>query len=168
MSEAKFIIREPLLDPKEKVLGYELTWQPHGTGKKNSAPDDTAAQIAFVSERLNDPDAGWLLGENQVFLGATPALLTMELLGALPPKQTVLTLRLADFAQTETLLAVKALRDLGFGILLSGADFNAHDDKLLSLVSHLEVHFESGDFRAQAKMYGSLKQSSIRMVARQV
>ena len=30
MSQMKFIVREPLLDPKERVLGYELTWQGDG------------------------------------------------------------------------------------------------------------------------------------------
>lgn len=168
MSETKFIVREPLLSPKEKLLGYKITWQSDGEGGNKLSTATMAARIGVVSEQLTDAKAGWLLGENQIFLEATPELLTTQVLGQLPPKNTVLSIGLADLAQTETLLAVKALRDLGFGIMLRDADLETQDRGLLSLVSHVEVHFGASDFRNQAKMYGSLKQSSICMVARKV
>lgn len=168
MSETKFIVREPLLSPKEKLLGYEITWQPDGADGNKPSAATMAARIGVVSKQFTDAEAGWLLGENQIFLEATPELLTMQVLGELPPKNTVLSLGLADLAQTETLLSVKALRDLGFGIMLRNADLETQDRNLLSLVSHIEVHFGASDFRTQAKMYGSLKQSSICMVARKV
>lgn len=29
MYRTNFIVREPLLDPRQRVLGYELSWQQH-------------------------------------------------------------------------------------------------------------------------------------------
>lgn len=166
MSEANFILREPLLNSKQQVIGYELSWQQKNTDPLSDAKLNSL--LEFVAEQLMDPDEGWMLGESLIFLETVPALFQAPALKLLPPKNIVLTVRRSYLADEPTLEAVKALRAQGYGICLRGADINRLDKTILSLISHIEVRLSATDFAAQAKMYAALKQSSIRMVARQI
>ncbi|MDB5727680.1 MAG: hypothetical protein JWQ00_885, partial [Noviherbaspirillum sp.] len=43
MQEANFLVREPLLNAQERVLGYQLAWQPNDTtGARLTAEEATA------------------------------------------------------------------------------------------------------------------------------
>jgi len=166
MQDANFILREPLLNSKQQVIGYELSWQ-----QKNTDPlgdDDLNSLLEFVAEQLINEDGVWLLGESLIFLETVPALFQAPALKLLPPKNIVLTIRRSYLQDEATLEAVKALRAQGYGICLRGADINRLDKTVMGLISHIEVRLSATDFAAQAKMYAALKQSSIRMVARQI
>lgn len=165
MATENFIVREPLLDPKQQVLGYELGWQHTISGMEDA---DSLALVEFVGEQFDDPNEGWLLRNHLLFLPATQALLASDVLRALPPKNIVLTVKLVDLTHNATLAAVKEWRAQGFGVALAEVDFNQMTSSLLALASHVEVHFDSADLGSQARIYGLLKTSAVRMVARQV
>ncbi|PRC92976.1 EAL and HDOD domain-containing protein [Solimicrobium silvestre] len=166
MEDVNFILREPLLNSKQQVIGYELSWQ-----QKNTEPlnvEELNSLLVFVVEQFHDNDTGWLLADSLLFLETVPALFHLPALKLLPPANTVLTIRRSYLADEATLEAVKELRAQGYGICLRGADINRLDKTVLGLISHIEVRLSATDFAAQAKMYAALKQSSIRMVARQL
>ena len=168
MQTSDFIVREPLLDPKQQVLGYELSWQQSGSDKGLPGGSNPVALAALIGQHLNDAESGWLLGSALLFLQASPVLLAADALLALPPKNTVLALTAADLADRAVLGAVQELRVQGYGILLRNADFKALDRSLLGLLTHIEVRFDPDDLAGQAKIYGAFKQSSVRLVARGV
>jgi EAL and modified HD-GYP domain-containing signal transduction protein len=166
MHTADFIVREPLLDPKQQVLGYELSWRQSASDTDRANETDFAALAEFIGQQLNDAEGGWLLGGQLLFLQASPALLTAEVLQALPPENTVLTLGAADLADAADLAVAKERRAQGYGLCLRDSDFNVLDKTLLGLLTHIEVRFDPDDLASQARIYGALKQSSVRMVAR--
>ena len=66
MQDANFILREPLLNSKQQVIGYELSWQ-----QKNTDPlsvEELNSLLEFVAEQFIDPDDGWMLAESLVFI----------------------------------------------------------------------------------------------------
>ena len=73
MHETNFIVREPLLDPKQRVIGYELSWQQQDNVAVTE--DDLEALIGFVAENVNDAVHGWLLKDKKLFLDAVQYLL---------------------------------------------------------------------------------------------
>lgn len=168
MHEDNFIVREPLLDPKQRVIGYELSWQLTKKGAEKPTDEELEALVGFVAEQLVSEDGEWLLRDKILFLDAVPALLSTDALHAMPPEYTVLTLSRHDLANEDTLAAVRALRAGGIGISLRGADLQKLDKGLLPDISYIEVRFSGADVAAQAKMYAALKQSSVRMVGRPV
>ena len=167
MIEDNFILREPLLDPKQRVIGFQFFWQ-----QRDAAVEATSANLdhllEFVAGHLNDGSNGFLLGDSLLFLEAAPELLTAEGVKLFPPKSTVLILHKKYFANETTLEAVKKLRELGFGICLRGAEVTTLERSFFSYVTHIEVKLNASNFASQAKVYGSLKQSSVKMVARNV
>lgn len=165
MRDANFLVREPLLDPKQRILGYQFSWQrPDGSAAAGSEDDQDLVRHAVAG--LSDADGNWLLGENLIFLQATPAMLAEPALRALPPHKTVLCMASQDLANAETAAAVRELRSAGYGVSLTDAEALVHDKNLLLLVSRVEIRFGEAEFAAQARIYGALKQSTMRMVGR--
>ncbi|WP_426113238.1 EAL and HDOD domain-containing protein [Massilia sp. PWRC2] len=166
MHQTNFIVREPLLDPKQRVIGYELAWQDHDTQPADAAALE--ALVGFVAEHVNDSERGWLLRDKLLFLDAVPAMLSTDALYNMPPDRTVLTLKAADLADPNTLAAVRGLRAGGVGICLRGGDLQQLGPQLGTMASFVEVRFTGTEVAAQARSYASLKQSAVRMVGRPV
>ncbi|MFZ6861266.1 EAL and HDOD domain-containing protein [Undibacterium sp. Ji67W] len=167
MIEDNFILREPLLDPKQRVIGFQFSWLQSDPNAEVSL-ENLNYLLEFVAGHLNDDDKGFLLGESLLFLEAAPELLQAEGLSLFPPKNTVLILHKKYFANEATLEAVKKLRALGFGICLRGAEITTLERSFFAYVSHIEVKLNASNFASQAKVYASLKQSAVKMVARNV
>ena len=70
MIEDNFILREPLLDPKQRVIGFQFSWQ---QADSNAQVDSQNLDylLEFVAGHLNDDD-GFLLADSLVFLEALP------------------------------------------------------------------------------------------------
>ena len=134
MNEVNFIVREPLLDPKQKVIGFQLSWQ-NATQNVDLTSTDLSLLMEFVSAQLNDEESGFLLGESVLFLEAAPELLQAEGLRLLSPEHTVLILSKQNFTNPETLELIKELRALGYGICMRGADLSTLERSFFSQIS---------------------------------
>ncbi|NVD72623.1 HDOD domain-containing protein [Duganella sp. BJB1802] len=166
MHQTNFIVREPLLDPKQRVVGYELCWQQQGAAP--SSPAALEALLDFVAGQVVDDDDNWLLRDKILFLDAVPAMLSADALHRLPPERTVLSLKTAELANPDTLAAVQGLRAGGVGVLLREADLARIGSRLPTIASYVEVRFSGADVGSQARADAALKQSSVGMVARPV
>nr|WP_315258994.1 HDOD domain-containing protein [uncultured Duganella sp.] len=167
MHHSTFLVREPLLDPKQRVVGYELAWQHAGTGVVSSR-ESLESLIGFVAGQVVDQDDGWLLGDKILFLEAVPAMLSADTLYDLPPEHTVLSIKAAELANPDTMAAVQGLRAGGVGILLREADLPRIGTRLPTVASYVEVRFSGADVATQARTYAALKQSTVGMIARPV
>ncbi|MBC7453500.1 MAG: HDOD domain-containing protein [Massilia sp.] len=168
MHRTNFIVREPLLDPKQRVIGYELSWKHDPDQPITAAALD--ALIGFVAAHVNDAERGWLLRDKLLFLDAVPPMLSTDALHAMPPERIVLTMKALDLADPHTLAAVQGLRAGGVGISVRGGNGELrHLGKHLGRsASYLEVRFSGADVAAQARTYATMKQSNLRMVGRPV
>lgn len=168
MHQVNFIVREPLLNSEQKIIGYEFSWSHYVSVADDLRKANLSALIGFVADLLTDDELGWLLGDNLLFLEVVPDLLSVDALQALSPKHTVLTLTMAELADPDTLSRIIKLRELGFGVALKNANLTAREKPYFSYITHVEVDFSSEDFALQAKVYSSFKQSGLCMLARKI
>jgi len=166
MHQTHFLVREPLLDPEQRVVGYELTWQ-QDAGYTPTL-EELEGLVGFVASQVNHPDDGWLLKQKTLFLQAVPGMLSTDAMYDMPPEHTVLSLKTSELANPDTLAAVQALRAGGVGILLREADLARVGSRLGTICSYVEVRFTGADVASQARTYSQLKTSTIRMVGRPV
>ena len=166
MHRTNFIVREPLLDPRQRVLGYELSWQQHD----GRVPTDLDLEglVGFVAEHVNHEDHGWLLRDKILFLDAVPAMLSTDALHALPPEHTVLTFDIRQLTDLDVRSAVQAVRAGGVGVAIRGCDLTLLGRNLSPYASYVEVRFTGMDVADQARTYASAKHSALRMVGRPV
>jgi c-di-GMP-related signal transduction protein len=165
MHRTNFIVREPLLDPRQRVIGYELCWQQNGKAVLDA---DLESLVGFVAEHLVDPQHGWLMRDKVLILDAVPAMLSLDALHALPPERTVLSVRTRDLANADVRAAVQGLRAGGVGISIRGANVDLLGRNLSSLASYAEVRFTGADVATQARSYAAAKGSALRLVGRPV
>jgi len=165
MHHTNYIVREPLLDPSQRVIGYELLWQRGG----QATPDAHLEQlVGFVAEHVNHEEHGWLLRDKQLFLDAVPAMLSTDALFDLPPERTVLSLQARHLMDPGARAAVQAVRAGGVGISLRGLDVKHITPALAPYASHVEMRFSGINVAEQARTYAAAKQSALRMLGRPV
>ncbi|MFI5446017.1 EAL and HDOD domain-containing protein [Polaromonas sp. UC242_47] len=116
MPENKYLVRAPLLDPKQQVIGYRLAWQKNQKNDESPGEAGLCQLLAFVAERVKDAQLG------VVFLDVSLATLPAETLSAMPPKTTVLILTQSDLTNPDNKAVIAALRAQGFGLALCNAD----------------------------------------------
>lgn len=148
MSENRYLVRAPLLDPKQQVVGYKLAWQKSGKNSGLSSDADLCQLLAFVAERGNDSKLGLL------FLDASPAALIAEALENMSPQTTVLMLNRGDLVDAGNVTLATSLGERGFGLALRDADlaFLASNETLLPLVTYVEVGVGHPDLAAISKL----------------
>jgi EAL and modified HD-GYP domain-containing signal transduction protein len=166
MLDKNFIVREPLLDAKQKVLGYEMTIQ-YADGAQADGTDGIHL-VEFLAKALNRQESGWLLGDNLVLLHASPELILSQALVALPPKNVLLAVQAMDFAIPEVVEALDALRAEGAGVMLCNANLNGPDKAHLAHASHVEIKSDAADVATLTKLAAVLKQVSVQLVVRHV
>lgn len=167
MQEPHFIIREPLLDAKQQIVGYGLAWQQLNGGSAG-ADDDELAVLAQTVLRAFGAPSGWALENRLLFLKAGLSLMQSGVYDEFPSECTVLRIAGTDLTRPGMLEAIADWRGRGYGVSLIDAQAFAHDKTILSAFSHLELPFDKTDLATQAKLYGAMKQSPTRLVARQL
>jgi EAL and modified HD-GYP domain-containing signal transduction protein len=160
MLDATFIVREPLLDPKERLFGYELRLQGESAGDPN-------ALVSFIAEQIGNGNAEQV-ADSTLFLAAELDTLSPDTADALPPQHTVFSVPAADLARPEVAEAVRALRQKGFGVAGKYSELLGQDRSLLALVSHIEVDASAVNPAALGKLAAALKQHSMQLVVRNI
>jgi len=166
MLETNIIVREPLLDPTQKVLGYELSLQ----GADGTPPrfEHGVELVEFLASHLNRQESGWLLGDNRIFIDASPVLIASEALLGLPSKSVGLNVLIDDFAEPDMVDALRTLRSEGSAIIVRGADAATLSGDVLSLVTHVEMEYSDDKTGAFSQLAPVLKGKSVEMIARGV
>lgn len=167
MHDARFIVREPLLNTQERVLGYELCWQDvTPEGRAPTEPEATHL-LQFAADNLGGA-ADSLLGEQLVFVEIPVSLLAGDALDLVPSRGTVLALRAAELTTEDAVAAVLAAHAKGFAISLREAKLAELDQRLLKQASYLELRFGAPDFATQVQQHRALNLPGLRLVARGV
>lgn len=155
MSEDRYLVRAPLLDPKQKVIGYRLAWQKNS--KSSEIPNEAELRhlLTFLAEHVTDSKLGLL------FLDAVPAVLSAAALHSLSPSSTVLKLNRADLVDENHVALATSLRTRGFGLALRDADLACleTDATLLPLVTHAELGAGHPELAAITRLAKSRKVS---------
>jgi len=167
MSEMNFIVREPLLDPKGRVIGYELSWQESGTGNRGDRPQVNSLIAAIAAQRHKTNAAG-RSNDNMLFVEVVPALLSPAIVRLLSCRNTVLTLVAESLKDAATLDAVKEFHEQGLSIALKDVDLTTLDRSVLQFVTHIQINHDAANFAAQVRLHALLELPSIRLAARRI
>jgi EAL and modified HD-GYP domain-containing signal transduction protein len=166
MLENHIIVREPVIDAKQKVLGFELSLQ----GADGSAPrlEHYVELAEYLASQLNRQESGWLLGDATVYLDTSPLVIASEALLGLPPKNIALTVMAEDFADADMAAGLATARSEGSAVLARCADVESIAPDLLTQATHIEVPFDATRLPAFTQAAATLKSASVGMVARGV
>jgi len=141
MPENKYLVRAPLLDPKQQVVGYRLAWR---GAPPSGGLEDVRQLLEFLGERAQAAELGLL------FLDAERGVPSGGIAVDTVPKNTVLMMDCADLSE-ESAAGLASMRERGFRLALRGADIafmELHAETLLPHITHIELDLGHPDFAA--------------------
>ena len=163
--ELRYVARQPIMDLRGKVHGYELLFW-------NGREPIIRADSEIATRTMLDNTVVFGLEELahglQAFVNCTADSLTEEWVQVLPPKMTVLELP-ADTEPTPDLLAAcRKLKALGFRLALSDFIGKRQSRPLADLADYIKVDIDKLDSVERRNLPGKLDGSWARLVAQNV
>jgi EAL and modified HD-GYP domain-containing signal transduction protein len=168
MQDHAYIGRQPILDDKQQIIGYELLFRHSALAKDAVIEDDLKACTRVLVNTLSDMGAQWLLGDKLAFINVNEEMLHSDLLELLPAKRTVLEV-LETVPATEAVVErCQALREAGFHIALDDHIPSAELAPLLTCADFVKIDIVETGIETAAKIFAQLKSLPIKIVAEKV
>lgn len=156
------LLRQPILDARMAIIGYELIMQPITNHHQVSMGCFTQLHQAY--------DLTQLTGGALIFLRANQLLLNESLLTLIPnPEHLVVEIDASVAQQPETLSVLKTLRQGGIRLCLSDYQPNSPDhDRVASACQYVKIHADNGAGQSYREVVDKLHQASLTVIAQDV
>jgi c-di-GMP-related signal transduction protein len=162
------IARQPILDPAQRVFGYELLYRDSALGDEDHRAEDDAAAGRLLSDAVSGIGLDALTGGLHAFVGI-PRRLLVGLEGfVLPPRTTVIELRGDIGDELEVLHACGALRAKGYTLALDGFDNPEARTRLLPYAKYVKVDALATTPAARRALVEQIRPHGLQLIAKNV
>jgi c-di-GMP phosphodiesterase len=161
--------RQPILDRRKEVFGYELLHRPTKDNYVNIT--DAEADQATLSVFLNTfSQAGLqtLVGNRKAFLNVTRKFLTGFYPFPLPPEQVVLEVLEDTEVDAELILTLRSLSSRGYQIAMDDITSPIRIVQLLKIIRYAKIDIAAVDPADLPILVKFLKRSSVYLIAEKV
>jgi EAL and modified HD-GYP domain-containing signal transduction protein len=127
--------RQPILDRRRRVLGYELVFNLDGPSEAEVAPGTAAAHVVAdgILSFVLDP----LLGPRRAFIEIPPACPSHEVIAVLPPQRVVIAIPSEAPIDPEAVDACNRLKAAGYLLALKRFAPDAEAAALLAVADYI-------------------------------
>jgi c-di-GMP-related signal transduction protein len=152
----KFVARQPILDVRRNVIGYELLFRSGWENAFRGESDDATRQMLDNCMWM-DIDA--LTSHTLAFINCTREALVGKLVTLLPPATTVLEILETVEPDRELIAACVALKAMGYRLALDDFLPRPEMQPLIDIATYIKVDFRLSD-AAQRKQIHDLARGS--------
>ncbi len=168
MEDQTFIGRQPIMDFKQQIIGYELFFRHSAYAQSAVFEDDFKACANVLVNTLGQMDIKWLLGDKQAFINVSEQMLKSEFLELMPPQRTVLEILRSIPINEAVVERCKALRALGYKIALDNPQLNADSAPLLECADYIKIDIQTVKPAELDKLLYKFNAPSVKIVAEKV
>jgi c-di-GMP phosphodiesterase len=162
----RYVARQPILDVRGNVHGYELLFRSGPTAKVFDGDGDSATRTVLDNTVIFGLEK--LTGGLPIFVNCTQESLLKGLVKVLPPEQTVLEL-LETLEPTAALLgACQELKELGFRLALDDFVWKVEWKAFLALADYVKVDLSTTTEKQRVELIRHLNGKTARLVAERV
>jgi c-di-GMP-related signal transduction protein len=166
---ARFFARQPILDRKKQVFGYEFLFR---SGTENRFCVTSPSESESATRRMVDNsilyDFELLATRGKAFLNCTRESLTSGLVTLLPARSTVLEILEDIEPDVEVLEACRKLRGLGYQFSLDDFVPRPGLESFLPYTDYIKIDFRLSDASQRADIRRFLKGCPARPIAEKV
>ncbi len=167
--ELKFFIgRQPILDVKQEIYGYELLFRAAGHHSTAQFESQAQASASVIASALSDFGLQDVLGEKFGFLNITAGMLHSEMLELLPIEQSVLEVLETIELDDNVRLRCSELKSMGFKIALDDHIYNPQHSAFYKLVDIVKVDIMATDPDELPHIAADLRQYPVQLLAERV
>lgn len=168
MEDQAFIGRQPIMDVKQQIIGYELFFRHSADAESAVFEDEFKAYSSVLMNTIGGMDMQWLLGDKLAFINVNEAMLKSEFLELMPPKRTVLEVLRTVTPNEEVVARCQELRSQGFMIALDNPQLSKDSLPLLQCADYIKIDIQSVDVAQAANIFNQFNVSSVKMIAEKV
>jgi EAL and modified HD-GYP domain-containing signal transduction protein len=165
-SEVRFIARQPILDCKQNIYGYELLFRAGATATFCDADGEAATRSTLDLSLLLG--AGSFTEGRPAFINCTREALCSGIVNTLPKEHVVLEVLENVPADEETVRECQRLKRAGYRIALDDVVSTTERLALFELADIVKVDFRLTDTAQQAAIAKRFRRRNIRMLAEKV
>lgn len=133
-----FLGRHPILNSKQKTIGYELLFRSKGNDT-NTSLDDLSATSGVIVNLLSQFGIDQILDDKLGFLNIAASSLMSDTLELLPPERIVLEILEDTPINAQIITRCKALKDLGFKLSIVDYANRPEHIVLLPYVDYVKI-----------------------------
>jgi c-di-GMP phosphodiesterase len=161
----RYVARQPILDLRSRVHGYELLFR---SGAEAFFHSDGDMATRTMIDNAVVFGLGKLTGGLPAFVNCTAESLTQELVHALPASTTVLEI-LETIEPTPSLItACRKLKAAGFRLALDDFTWKPELKPLVQLADYIKVDFSLTDRTERKKLFERLNPITVALIAEKV
>jgi len=161
----RFIARQPILDARLQLHGYELLFRGSGTKDAFKAPSATSQVIADSTMVFNWAD---LVGEVPAFVNFSLAELTNGIALLLPRQHAVIEIPVEAALSDDLVSACRGLHNAGYRLALDGFADLPGQRPLVEFSGYLKVDFHETSREFQADLGARYAAGKARLVAKKI
>jgi EAL and modified HD-GYP domain-containing signal transduction protein len=168
MEDQAFIGRQPIMDEKQQIIGYELFFRHSADAESAVFEDEFKAYSSVLMNTIGGIDMQWLLGDKLAFINVNEEMLKSEFLELMPPKRTVLEILRTVTPSAAIVERCHNLREQGFKIALDNPQLNADTSPLLTCADYIKIDIQTLNPAELQKAFNQLHVPSVKMIAEKV
>lgn len=143
MEVQAFIGRQPIMDNKQQIIGYELFFRHSADAVNAKADDELKAYSSVLMNTIGDMDMQWLLGDKLAFINVNETMLKSEFLELLPAKRTVLEVLKGVIPSEDVIARCQHLRSQGFKIALDNPNLETNNQALVACADYIKINVQT-------------------------
>lgn len=167
--ELKFFIgRQPILDVKQQIFGYELLFRAASHHTTAQFESQAQASASVISSALSDFGLQDVLGDKFGFLNITAGVLHSEMLELLPIEQSVLEILETIELDDNVRLRCSELKSMGFKIALDDHIYSPDHSAFYKMVDIVKVDIMATDPLELPAIAANLRKYPVQLLAERV
>lgn len=159
MDNEAYIGRQPILDKRQTIVGYELLFRHNSEIGHAEVIGDIQAGTNILANTLGNIGTNWPAGDCLAFINVSNSMLETDLLGLLPANRTVLEILETTQATPDFLAHCQKCRAQGFQIALDNFVLTPESSPLISVANYIKVNARSTDPKNIDAILGRLDQT---------
>lgn len=168
MEDQAFIGRQPIMDLKQHIIGYELFFRHSASAEAAVFEDDFKACSNVLVNTVGEMDMQWLLGDKLAFINVNEEMLKSELLELMPPKRTVLEILKSITPGDEIIERCQTLRSQGYRVALDNPHLCEGSERLLPCADYVKIDIQGVSLAELGKIFMRFNAPSVKMIAEKV
>jgi len=168
MEDQVFIGRQPIMDVKQHIIGYELLFRHSADADTAVFEDELKACSNVLVNTMGDMDVQWLLGDKLAFINVNEAMLMSEFIELMPPQRTTLEILRTVVAGDAVIERCRELHKLGYKIALDNPQLSAQLEPLTQFANFIKIDSLSVTTQEARKLFQQYAAPNIQMVAEKI
>jgi EAL and modified HD-GYP domain-containing signal transduction protein len=168
MEDQVFIGRQPIMDVKQHIIGYELLFRHSADADTAVFEDELKACSNVLVNTMGDIDVQWLLGDKLAFINVNEAMLMSEFIELMPPQRTTLEILRTVVAGDAVVERCRELHKLGYKIALDNPQLSAQLEPLTQFANFIKIDSLSVTIQEARKLFQQYAAPNIQMVAEKI